>query len=195
MKPARFTLILLLTLFVLFDIEVLVLMLSTGTVVNKLALPVFDNLDFLWLLIKNNPWQGFVELLSQPVLIVGHQQEAGEYLAALYYYPVSSLLHLALGIIISMQLQKRAGAIKQPVYLAGIMLFLLSVNHVWLAGCCGAEPGWTLDTVFLSYVLSSSSGPLAGANIYDAIYAWSFTIRLGFLFVGLALLSYTWRAR
>jgi len=181
-----------LTLFSIVCIEMLVLMFTTGTVVNTFDQPIFNNLDFLWLLIKSNPWNGFLQLIEQPVLIIGHTGAAtNDYLVALYYYPVSSLLHLGLALLITTRILKYPTLAIRAQFIIGCVLFLLPINYVWLAGCCGAKPGWTLDTLFLNFVLSTDGSPITHMDIYEVAYGWMHTLQLIIMILAGSLL---WRA-
>lgn len=181
-----------LILFILISIEALLLMLATGTVINTFALPIFSNLDFLWLLLKNNPWSGFHELISQPVFILGNAQASTSgYHSALYYYPISGLLHLGFAWLIASRFLKYRSQLVRPMFIIGSVLFLVSINYVWLAGCCGAVPGWTLDTMLLNYVLSAQGYPVARMDIYEAVYAWMQPMQLTIMALAGILL---WRA-
>ena len=173
MKPLKLTGYTAVTLILIISVEALLLMLTTGTVINSLTLPIVNNFDFLLLLVKSNFWSGLLELTSQPVLILGHgQATADKYLTALYYYPISSLLHIGLALLISVQLLQQPATLCRLPFIIGSVLLLVSINYVWLAGCCGAEPGWTLNTMFLNYKLSTQGSPVAYMDTYVAIYAW-----------------------
>lgn len=162
-----------LTLFMILCIEALLLMLSTGSSINAIALPIFHNLDFLWLLLTHNPWSGLQVLVSQPVLVLGKAQASADgYIAALYYYPISSLLHLGLAWLIVQRHHKHRASLLRPKFLIGSGLLLLAINHVWLASCCGATPGWTLDTLFLHFALSTNGYPVTYMDLYEAVYRW-----------------------
>lgn len=162
-----------LSLFIFVCIEALILMLATGTVINSFVMPIFSNLDFLWLLLKTNPWSGFLELVSQPVFIIGHAQVSTDgYLTALYYYPISSLLHLGLARLVASHFLKDRARLVRPLFITGSVLLLVAINYVWLAGCCGAVPGWTLDTLLLNYALSTQGYPVTGMELYETIYGW-----------------------
>lgn len=167
-------------------------MLSTGSIINAIALPIFNNLDFLWLLLKSNLWSGLRELVSQPLLILGKAQASADgYTAALYYYPISSLLHLGLAGLILKRFQKQHASLLQPKFLIGSGLLLLAINYVWLAGCCGAAPGWTLDTLFLNYTLSATGYPAGRMDLYEALYGWMQPLQLISITLAAGLL---WRA-
>jgi hypothetical protein len=179
MKYLKLAVFTALSLCILLCIEALLLMLTTGTVVNTFAMPIFNNLDFLWLLLKNNPWNGFLELISQPVFILGHAQAtAGDYLVALYYYPISSLLHLGLAWLITTCFLNCRAQLVRPLFITGSILLLVSINYVWLAGCCGAAPGWTLDTILLNYMLSAQGYPVTRMELYETIYGWMQPVQL-----------------
>jgi hypothetical protein len=192
MKHLKFAALATLILFILISIEALLLILATGTVFNTFTLPIFSNLDFLWLLLKNNPRSGFLELISQPVFILGHAQASTSgYLTALYYYPTSSLLHLGLALLIASRFLKHRSQLVRPMFIIGSALLLVSINYVWLAGCCGTTPGWTLDTMLLNYVLSAQGYPVAHMDIYEAVYAWMQPLQLTIMVLAGILL---WRA-
>ena len=179
MSRTRLIVATLVVLLLLLVLEALLLMLVTGNIFNTFALPIFNNLDFLWLLIKNNPGAGLLELISQPLLILGHSPAGvDDYSAALYYYPISSLLHLGLAWLIAARLLKTPAQLARPLFIGGALLLLLSINYVWLAGCCGAVPGWTLDTAFLYYVFESAGNPVARVQIYEDAYTWMQTGQL-----------------
>lgn len=162
-----------LVLFILMCIEALLLILTTGFVIDSLTLPILNNLDFLWLLLKSNPWSGALQLFSQPVFILGHAQESSDgYLVALYYYPISSLLHLGLAWLIASRFLKQRSQLIRPMFITGCLLWLVAINYVWLASCCGATPGWTLETMFLHYAFSTSGYPVDRMPLYEALYNW-----------------------
>lgn len=193
LKAAMFTV---LTLLILLGMETLLLMLATGSGVNAVALPVFYNLDFLWLLLTNNPWSGLRELLAQPVLIIGQVQTGADgYVTALYYYPVNSLLHLGLAWFIAKRFVTFRGQLLRPSFLLGSGLLLVGINYVWLAACCGAAPGWTLDTVFLNYVFTTTGFPGARMQVYETLYAWMPALQFVIISLALTLLWLATRQR
>lgn len=191
MKYLKSAALVTLMLCLLIGIETLLLMLASGRLVNSLALPIFNNLDFLWLLLKSNPWSGLLELISQPVLIIGQAQPSADgYLAALYYYPVSSLLHLCLAGIIVTRFHAQPASLLRPRFIIGSGLLLVAINYVWLASCCGATPGWTLDTLFLHFTLTATGYPQNWMELYEAVYGWMQALQLFAIAVAGALL---WR--
>lgn len=164
-------------------------MLATGTLINSVTAPIFNNLDFLWLLLKSNPWSGLLELIAQPVLIIGHAQPSKDgYLAALYYYPISGLLHIGFALLLTSCFRKNRSQGIHPLFILASLLFLISINYVWLAGCCGATPGWTLDTMFLNYALSTQGYARAGMEYYEMIYRWSLPVQASLMILAAALL-------
>lgn len=192
MKYLKSAFLVALTLFILICIEALLLMLTTGSIINAISMPIFNNLDFLWLLLKNNLWSGLVELVSQPVLILGKAQASADgYIAALYYYPISSLLHLGLAWLIVKRFQKHHASLLRPKFLIGSGLLLLAINYVWLASCCGATPGWTLDTLFLSYALTATGYPVERMDLYEEFYGWMQPLQFIIIILAVGLL---WRA-
>ena len=166
-------------------------MLATNNVINSFSAPIFNNLDFLWLLLNSNPWSGFLELVSQPILIIGRTAPSTDgYLTALYYYPVSGLLHIGFALLVASRFHKNRSQLIRPVFILASMLFLISINYVWLAGCCGAAPGWTLDTIFLNYALSTQGYPRMGMEFYERVYGWSQPMQISFMILACGLL---WR--
>ncbi|NNG14378.1 MAG: hypothetical protein HKM22_04390 [Gammaproteobacteria bacterium] len=130
--------------------------------------------------------------MSQPIFIIGHAQLSTDgYLTALYYYPISSLLHLGLAWLIASRFMKYRSQLIRPMFISGSVLLLVSINYVWLAGCCGAAPGWTLDTMFLNYALSTQGYPVTGMELYEVVYGWSRPIQASFMILAGGLL---WRA-
>ena len=196
MNYLKATVFTVLTLLTLLGVETLLLMLATGSVVNAVALPIFNNLDFLWLLLTNNTWSGLDELLAQPVLIIGQAQTGVDgYVTALYYYPVNSLLHLGLAWFIARSFRTYRGQLLRPTFLLGSGLLLVGINYIWLAACCGAAPGWTLDTVFLNYVFTTTGFPGARMDVYETLYAWMPGLQLVIIGLGLGLLLLAPRQR
>jgi hypothetical protein len=176
----------------LMSIEALLLILTTGFVIDSFSLPILNNLDFLWLLLKNNPWSGALELISQPVFILGHANESSDgYLVALYYYPISSLLHLGLARLITARFLKYRSQFFRPMFITGCILLLVSINYVWLASCCGATPGWTLETMFLDYAFSTPGYPVDRMPLYEALYNWMQPLQFVIMVLAGGLL---WRA-
>jgi len=171
--------------------ESLLLMLTTGITINTIVFPIINNIDFLVLLIKNNPWSGFLELVAQPVLIIGKAHTTpGEYLSALYYYPFNSLLHILLAALIASRVLHAPKQILRPAFIFASLMLLLAINYVWLAACCGAIPGWTLDTVLVYYALSENVNVVSRMNVYDAIHDWMGILQLLILTVSVIIL---WR--
>jgi len=158
--------------------EALALMLLTGQLFNSLALPIIDNADFTWLLIKNNPLHGMLELVRQPLLIIGHEQSfSKDYTAALYFYPVGTLLHCLLAAWISRFISnKTRSGIKGLV--VALLLIMLSLPSIWLASCCGDTPGWPVDTALRQYVFAVGGDPLARLEFYESILPALFPIQL-----------------
>ena len=178
MKFFKFIALTFLTLFILLGLESLLLMLATGTAFNSIAFPIVNNIDFLSLLIKNNLGSGLRELIMQPVLILGNISVSDEYLTALYYYPLSSLLHLIFaGFIASRMLNNPTQLIRIPFIFASL-LFLVSINYVWLVGCCGATPGWTFDTLLLNYVLTTNASSGEHMDFYETLYGWMYVLQI-----------------
>jgi len=188
----KFLGLLLFYLIVILSLEALTLMLTTGTVINTISLPIFNNIDFLMLLIKNNLTSGLREFIAQPVLIIGVSATMPEeYISALYYYPFSSLLHVLFSAFITFYALKNPQQLLQPLFLVSSVLFLVSINYVWLAGCCGAVPGWTLDTMLLSYVFSTSTSSSAHMNLYETLYDWMAVLQIIILFTAVLLLRWS----
>jgi len=191
MKILKFSSLTLLYLIMILSTESLLLMLTTGITINTIVFPIFNNIDFLVLLIKNNPWSGFLELVAQPVLIIGKSHTApGEYLSALYYYPFNSLLHILLAALIASRVLYAPKQILRPAFIIASLMLLLAINYVWLAACCGAIPGWTLDTVLVYYALSENVNVVSRMNVYDAIHDWMGLLQLLILAVSVIIL---WR--
>lgn len=196
MKTLKFTSFVILTLFTLFALESIVLMLATGTVFNSLSLPILNNLDFLILLIKNNFLSGLRELIAQPVLIIGKGATLpGEYLSALYYYPISSLLHILFASFIASLIFKKPQRLIKPLFIFSGIMFLTSINYIWLAGCCGAAPGWTFDTMLLNYVFTTNASTGLHMNLYEALYDWMTILQIIFMFVSVLLLWRVWQQK
>jgi len=193
MTSLKFIALSTLYLLVFLGLEALILMLATGAAFNSIALPILNNLDFLLLLIKNNPGSGLRELIAQPVLIIGHRFSPNEYSSALYYYPISSLLHIAFACFVaSVSLKRPLKIIRIPFLLASILL-LTAINYVWLIGCCGATPGWTLDTMLLNYVLSANVNSAARMDFYEALYDWMTILQVSIIAVSVLLLRWVTR--
>jgi len=166
-------------LLIIVSVEVVLLVAFTGAGINKLIMPIFSNLDFLWLLTKSNFHAGIIEIINQPVLIIGNATlPPADFLSALYYYPVSSLLHIGLAWLISTRMVIHKSRPHKYSFFTGCALFLVTINYIWLAACCGASPGWTLDTIFLNYVMSSEGTPIQHMNIYDAVYRYMQPLQL-----------------
>ncbi|MCK4742293.1 MAG: hypothetical protein KAT25_00585 [Sulfuriflexus sp.] len=193
MKFIKFTTLSILYLFIILGLEALLLMLASGALFNSITLPILNNIDFLILLIKSNIGSGLRELIAQPVLILGNSSAPNEYIAALYYYPVNSLLHILFAAFITSQvLKKPMRLIRLPFLIAGTM-FLVSINYVWLAGCCGAVPGWTLDTMLLNYVFSTNVNSGTRMDFYELLYDWMTLLQIIMIFISVLLLRYATR--
>lgn len=189
MKLLKFTSLTALYFFILLGLESLVLMLATGAVLNSIALPVINNIDFLMLLIKNNTVSGLSELISQPILILGKSSAPNEYFAALYYYPINSLLHILFAAFITSQVLKKPVRLIRPLFFIASTMLLVSINYVWLAGCCGAIPGWTLDTMLLNYVFSTNVNSGARMDFYEVLYDWMTLVQILMIFISVLLLQ------
>jgi len=191
MSLFRFIILSILYIVILLGLESLILMLATGAAFNSIAFPILNNIDFLLLLIKNNIGSGLRELIAQPVLIIGNRSAPNEYLSALYYYPISSLLHISFACFVALRtLKKPAYLISLPFLFASMML-LLAINYVWLAGCCGATPGWTFDTMLLKYVFSTNISSTEHMNFYETLYDWMTIIQIFMILVSILLLRWS----
>ena len=189
MKFFKFTSLTALYFFILLGLESLVLMLATGAVFNSISLPILNNIDFLILLIKSNIGSGLRELIAQPVLILGNSSAPNEYLAALYYYPINSLLHILFAVFIASQVLKKPVRLIRPLFFIASAMLLVSINYVWLAGCCGAIPGWTLDTMLLNYVFSTNVNSAARMDFYEVLYDWMTLLQIIMIFISVLLLQ------
>ena len=188
MKFLKFTSFTALYFFILLGLESLVLMLATGTAFNSIALPILNNIDFLVLLIKSNIGSGLRELIAQPILILGNSSAPNEYFAALYYYPFNSLLHILFSVFIASQVLKKPVRLIRPIFFIASAMLLVSINYVWLAGCCGAIPGWTLDTMLLNYVFSTNVNSGARMDFYEVLYDWMTLLQILMIFISVLLL-------
>jgi len=190
MKFFKFIALTFLYLFILLGLESLLLMLTTGMAFNSITFPIVNNIDFLSLLIKNNIGSGLRELIMQPVLILGSISVSDDYLTALYYYPISSLLHIVFaGFIASRMLKNPTQLIRIPFIFASL-LFLVSINYVWLVGCCGATPGWTLDTLLLNYVLSTNVSSGEHMSFYETLYDWMYVLQISMMLISVIWLRW-----
>lgn len=184
-----------LMLFMLIGIEALVLMLLSGRLFNSITFPVINNLDFLWLLLRNTPWQGLLELAGQPLLVLGHEQLlTKDYSVALYFYPLGSLLHILVAWMMVRYLfsktrgkHTRAG---MKGFVVGLLLLLLSLPAVWLASCCGDVPGWPLDVALRQYVFAVGGDAIARLSLYENLLPFLYPLQLIIAATGLGLV---WR--
>lgn len=172
-----------LILFILVVVESLLLMLASGRLFNSLTVPIIDNLDFLWLLIKSSPWQGLLQLAAQPVLVFGHElAQTKDYTAALYFYPIGSLLHVLLAWMIARYLfpAKQTNKKRQGMkgFVVGLLLLLLTLPNIWLASCCGDVPGWPLDVALRQYVFAAGGDPVARLEFYETVLPFLFPLQL-----------------
>ena len=188
MKFFKFTALSTLYLLIILGLEALLLMLASGALFNSITLPILNNIDFLMLLIKSNIVSGLRELITQPILIIGNSSAANEYISALYYYPVNSLLHILFAIFITSQALKKPARLFRLPFLIGSTMLLISINYVWLAGCCGAVPGWTLDTMLLNYVFSANVSSNARMDFYEVLYDWMSLLQILMIFISALLL-------
>lgn len=188
MKFFKFTALTALSLLIILGLEALLLMLATGEAFNNIALPILSNIDFLLLLIKSNISSGVRELIAQPVLIIGNSSAPGEYISALYYYPISSLLHILFAAFITLRALKRPRQLFRISFILASVMFLVSINYVWLSGCCGAVPGWTFDTMLLNYVFSRNINSATSMGIYEAVYDWMTIIQILILSISVLFL-------
>ncbi len=186
LKLTGWTLLVLLALLLL---ESLLLMLAGGRLFNSVTVPAIANLDFLWLLLKNSPWNGIQEIFAQPVLIVGHKQGiTDDYISALYYYPLGSALHLLWAIVLaSYILRKSHPGLKG--FVIGSLLLLLTLPNIWLASCCGDAPGWSADVSLRLYVFAEGGDAVSRLKFYETLLPLLLPLRL-VLAAGGAILMY-----
>lgn len=178
-------------MFALISMEAIVLVFATGASINTITAPILSNLDFLWLLTKSNLHAGIVEVINQPVLIIGHSASSTQdFQSALYYYPVNSILHVGLAWLISIRITTHRSRPHKYSFIAGCALFLVTINYVWLAACCGASPGWTFDTLFLNYVMSTDGTPIQHMDIYETAYQYMLPLQLVIMIVATMMI---WR--
>jgi hypothetical protein len=178
----------LLVLLALLLFESLLLMLTSAQLFNAVAAPAFANLDFLWLLLKNSPWNGLQEIFAQPVLIIGHKQDiTDDYISALYFYPLGSLLHLLWAFMLaSYVLRKPQPGIKGLVI--GSLLLLLTLPNIWLAACCGDVPGWSADVGLRLYVFAEGGDAVSRLKLYETLLPLLLPLRLIIAAVGAILI-------
>ena len=176
-------------LLIILGLEALLLMLASGALFNSITLPILNNTDFLILLIKSNIGSGLRELIAQPVLILGNSSAPNEYFAALYYYPINSLFHILFAAFIASQVLKNPVRLVRPLFFIASIMLLVSINYVWLAGCCGAIPGWTLDTMLLNYVFSTNVNSAARMDFYEVLYDWMTLLQILMIFISVLLLQ------
>jgi hypothetical protein len=145
------------------------LMLATTSVVNSMQFPLWDNRDFLSVLLKANPGQGLLELIDTPAMIIGHKATpAGDFTAALFYYPLAALVHVLLALAIAVYLARRP--YKKPLgFGLGVLLLLVVTNAVWLASCCGDSPGWLVDTALRYYVFAAGGNAVERLQTYEQV--------------------------
>jgi len=189
MKFFKFTALSALCLFIILGLEALLLMLASGALFNSITLPILNNTDFLILLIKSNIGSGLRELIAQPVLILGNNSAPNEYFSALYYYPINSLFHILFATFIASQALKKPLRFFRPLFFIASAMLLVSINYVWLAGCCGAVPGWTLDTMLLNYVFSTNVNSSARMDFYEVLYDWMTLLQILMIFISILLLQ------
>ena len=182
-------------LLIMLGLEALLLMLASGALFNSITIPILNNTDFLILLIKSNIGSGLRELIAQPVLILGNSSAPNEYFAALYYYPINSLLHILFAIFIASQVLKKPIRLFRPLFFIASTMLLISINYVWLAGCCGAIPGWTLDTMLLNYVFSTNVNSGTRMDFYEVLYDWMTLLQILMIFISVLLLRWVSRQK
>jgi len=189
MKYFKLTALSTLCLFIILGLEALLLMLASGALFNSITLPILNNTDFLILLIKSNVGSGLRELIAQPILILGNSSAPNEYFSALYYYPINSLFHILFATFIASQVLKKPRGLFRPLFFVASAMLLVSINYVWLAGCCGAVPGWTLDTMLLNYVFSTNVNSSARMDFYEVLYDWMTLLQILMIFISILLLQ------
>jgi hypothetical protein len=184
-----------LILAVMVGVESVLLMLASGQLFNSITIPVISNLDFLWLLIKNTPWQGLLELAGQPLLVLGHEQILTEnYTVALFFYPAGALLHLLLAWLIVRYLfsntHKKGTRAGMKGFVIGLLLLLLTLPNIWLASCCGDVPGWPLDVALRQYVFAVGGDAIARLALYENLLPFLFPLQL---IIGATGFGLVWR--
>lgn len=165
------------------------LMLATTSMVNSLQFPLWDNRDFLFVLLKASPGQGLLELFSQPVMIIGHKASpVSDFSAALFYSPLSMLVHILLALGIAGYLARRP--YKKPLaFSIGVLLLLIVINGVWLASCCGDSPGWLVDTALRYYVFAAGGNPVERLQHYEMLLPYLLPLQALLAAIGAVLVS------
>jgi hypothetical protein len=163
------------------------LTLATGNVMNTVQFPLWDNRDFVFVLIKASPVQGIAEFFNQPLMLIGHKASSvTDFTAALFYYPLAVLVHIALAIGIAIYLFTRP--YRRPLAFAiGVLLILIVTNGVWLASCCGSSPGWLVDTSLRYYVFAAGGNPVERLQHYEMLLPYLFPLQAVLATIGAVL--------